>query len=159
MQKRHTSRLRNGNRWRGSLYWANKAIASARHGFNVARCIGIIAQDVAKLFDGSVQSVVEINKSVLCPHALAQFSAGDEDPGLFQECREDLQGLFLTTNAHPGLPEDPTGKVQLKGRETDDRLVRIGCTHCGLDVYRTHFWSRSWRNPRPPAEIKPNKTN
>jgi hypothetical protein len=80
--------------------------------------------------------VIEIDKRVLGPNALAQLFAGDKDARLFEQSSQDLEWLPLTAEAHAGFAENTTGKVQLKDRKANNRFVWIWCTHDGLDVLR-----------------------
>ena len=57
---------------------SDEAVATSRQSFDVAGFVGRIAQDVTKLFDGTVQAGIEVNKSVSRPEFLAELFARND---------------------------------------------------------------------------------
>lgn len=127
--------LRDSERHRHGLDRPHEAIAAAWDSFDVTRGIGVVAEDVAKFFDGRIQGVVEIDESVLRPDPLAELLASDQSARLFKKGHENLERLLLAMKADTGLAKDAARKVQFKGGKTNHGIVGIGCTHGGLDVY------------------------
>jgi hypothetical protein len=54
-------------------YSRNEPVTSPRDGFDESRVIGNIAQRMAKLLQCTVQTEIDINKSVGWPESLAEF--------------------------------------------------------------------------------------
>jgi len=71
--------------------------------FNIARFLGGIAKSVAQLFDGVIQTRVEINKTVGGPELLAEFLAGYQVAGMLQQKRKHLEGWSCSFRRMPCL--------------------------------------------------------
>ena len=61
---------------------ADEAIAPPRKGFDETRLVGVVAQSVPQLFDGGVQAVVEVHKSIRGPESFLELFPGDNLAGL-----------------------------------------------------------------------------
>ena len=79
-------RLRLG--WTNRRGIGNEAVSLAGDSLDEARLFGIIAQDLADLADGGVDSVFGIDEDVLAPEAIDDFLAGG-DAALFLNEKEE----------------------------------------------------------------------
>jgi hypothetical protein len=78
--------------------------------------------------------MVEVYERILGPHALPQFFPRKQLSRAFEQRHQDLDGLFLTANAHSVLPELSSTGVDLKCAKSENSSEGIRCTHGGLDV-------------------------
>ena len=65
--------------WRAmAIHGCYESVSTARHGFDVTRIFGRIAQPPTKLVHGSVEAVFEIDERPIFPDLLAQMEAAAE---------------------------------------------------------------------------------
>ena len=75
--------------------WGYKTVSPAGEGFDKARLLRIVFQDLTDFADGAVDAVVSIEKDIFAPDSLGDFFAGDELTFLLNEDDENLQGKAL----------------------------------------------------------------
>jgi len=81
------------------LRFSDEAIPATGDGLDKPRAAGRIAQHFANFVDGRVQTVVEVNKGVGRPKAVAQFFPGDDDARAFEKYCQHSKRLILQAEA------------------------------------------------------------
>jgi len=71
-----------------------KAVAAARDGLDEAGVFGRISQRISDLADRLVEAMIEIHDR-LWPKSTLHFFPGYELSGLFEQHRQQLEGLLL----------------------------------------------------------------
>ena len=99
----------------------DKPVPAARHGFNEARGLGVVAQRGAQPLHGRVEAVLEVHECPRGPQAFPNAVAGDDMPGLLEEQLEDLEGLILQADAAGSRLQLTCIGVQFEGSEADRR--------------------------------------
>src|SRR5437763_9296135 len=94
-----------GSIWRDRRYrrsfssffgdWCNETVATARHGFNKARVLGIVGKDSPQTLQNDVKAALEVDEGSVGPEPLSEFIAGNNFSRPFQKDRQDAEGLFL----------------------------------------------------------------
>lgn len=105
---------RNLNRLRSiPVHWRKKAIPFAWDRLDVARAIGVVAQDVTNLLDCRVQPVLEVNESAIGPELLAKLPAGDQLAGTLQ--KSTWKGWSCSLRRTPFLRSSAASATSSKG--------------------------------------------
>jgi hypothetical protein len=97
----------------------DEAVTVLGKSLDVERMLGGVIEGLTDLLDGFVEPLVKVHEGVVRPEAAAQFLAGDELAGTFQEGGEHLEGLFLEVNLTALLADFSRLKVSLESSETD----------------------------------------
>src|SRR5471032_2263069 len=100
-------RLRNGLervRWRVNRVGCrddgtNEAVATTGNRFDIARAVSRVSEHVPQAIDRFLQRQIIVNKSVFRPKESAEFFAGDQFTGAFEQRLEDLKGLACELEA------------------------------------------------------------
>jgi len=103
-----------------NLNRSDEAVASAGNGFDEARIASVIAEHLADLLNGGVESVVEFDERLDRPKLFPQFLPGDQFPMPLQEGLEDAARLLLEVD-FAAVPEQlAQSYVQFKYAEAID---------------------------------------
>jgi hypothetical protein len=89
----------------------------------VPRLSGGVAQRLAELIDSGVQAVVEIDKRVFAPQALAQFIPRYKLGGFLQQHQQQLKRLGVKLTLTPCLRSSPATSSTSNGPKRNMRLV------------------------------------
>jgi hypothetical protein len=115
----------------------DEAVSDAGNGFDVAGGVCRVAESVAKLLDGLVQSVIEVDENVGRPEALTELFTSDDVSGRFEQDRQEAKGLLRQ-------PDDPTISGELRGRRIELEQAKAN----GLPGRRNcHFSPQHERKP------------
>ena len=81
--------------------------------------------------------MLEVDKRVVGPQPLAERVAGDDLTGLFEQHREQLQGLLLKVESHARFPQLAGAQIELEDAEPDQPIrLSQGLVHgtetCGV---------------------------
>ena len=90
---------------KNQIHMRDKPVSFAWDGFNVARGVGVVAQDVANLLDSGIQAMFEVNESSFGPELLAKLFPRDEFAGMFEQGTEDVERLVLQFEVDAVLTE------------------------------------------------------
>lgn len=116
--------------WRSSqdrsspVHRGNEAISNPRNRFDVTGRACRIAESVAKLLDGFVQSVIEIDENIGGPETSPQFVTRDDLTGPLQQNRENLDWLLRQANLRAVLRELAGSRIQLEKSEANRVFCR-----------------------------------
>ena len=77
------------------LYGADESVSAFRDGLDVDRLLGLIAEGVAQLRDGGVQSRRRIDERLRAPESSSQLRARDDLAGAFEQRREQSKRQIL----------------------------------------------------------------
>jgi hypothetical protein len=105
-------------------YRGDEAIADTGDGLDVAGRGGRVPEGVAKFLDGLVEAVIEVDKDVGGPEALAEFVAGDDFAGALEEQSQELQRLLRQGEFGPVPAELPGFEIELKEAKVNHGLRR-----------------------------------
>jgi len=99
------------------VYESQKSVPVSRDGFDIAWTLRGIAEGGAQLGHGFVEAAIKIDERVGRPKFVAEFLAGYDFPGMFQQKRENLEGLLLqldsnTAFAGLGRVDDAAGAYE-----------------------------------------------
>jgi hypothetical protein len=94
-----------------------ESIAAARHGFDVSRILGRIAQSASQLIHRGVEAVLEIDERPFLPDPLTQLVVCNHIPGMRQQGQQDLKRLAGQTNTYSALEQLPRWNIHFKGSE------------------------------------------
>jgi len=106
----------------GFVDGGDEAVAAAGDCFDVTGLIGGVAEGGAEAIDGGAEAVVELDKGVVAPDALAQLVARDDLAGVFEEGEQDFEGLILQLDAHTVFSKFGVLLIDLKSGEAKDGL-------------------------------------
>ena len=109
--------------------WSNEAVTELGQSFDVARLIGVIFQRFAQLFDGSVDAVLEVNKSVGGPQSVAEFFPRYQFAGMFEQDGQNLERHFLELDLAAVMAQFVGGEVGFEGAETGMTSLCGGYLH------------------------------
>ena len=102
-----------------------KAIAAFGKSFNKAWVGSGISEDLAKLVDDGIQTVIKIYKGVVRPQCLPEFFAAYDAAGPVKKNKEHMKGLVLQAQADARFAQFPAGYINLKDAEAENfRRVR-----------------------------------
>jgi hypothetical protein len=121
---RHSRRRRLG---RKQFDWRYKSIPSPGHSFNEPRTSCRIAQYFAELVHRRIQTMIEIDESVVIrPDGTSKLVTADHFAGSFEENFQDPEGLIVEFNPDAGLAQITGMAVEFENSETDRtrRLTR-----------------------------------
>src|SRR5438552_2270054 len=117
---------RSGAFWRrqqgvgvGNLYFGEKAIAAASHGFHKARTFRRVAESFADFVDRFVEPMIEVDEGVRGPEPFLKILASNNFAGIQHKHREDLKRLFLKPDALAVLAQFAGPEVHLENPEAE----------------------------------------
>jgi hypothetical protein len=76
-----------------------EAVSATRNGFHIAGTLGGVAEGLADFANCFIESVVEIDEGVRRPKFFLKLLASYDLAGMLEQHDQDLEGLFLQTNA------------------------------------------------------------
>lgn len=123
-------RLPTVRHWRSSqdrshlVHRGNEAISNPRNRFDVAGRACRIAESVAKLLDGFVQPVIEVDEDIRGPETSPQFVTRDDLARPLQQNREDLNWLLRQANPRAVLRELAGAWIELEKSEANRVFCR-----------------------------------
>src|SRR6185437_14508197 len=103
-----------GLRLRSGIRWCHEAVAESHHGLDEARLSRGVAERLADLADGAVDTVVRIQVGAfLSPDALHDLLAADELARLLGKQQKDLHGNPLELLRASGPAQLPCRGIEL----------------------------------------------
>jgi len=93
----------------------DEAVAAAGEGFNEARVVGGVAEDLADAVDGGVDAVVEVDEGAVGPEGAGDLVAGEDLAGALEEQKEKLEGLGVELEAEALAAQLAGGGVGFEG--------------------------------------------
>ena len=109
------------------LYRRNKPVPAAGQSFDVARCVGGIAENFTKARDCVVKAMVEIDEGVGCPELASQFLAGYKMARSLEQYRKELYGLAVQTQFDTAFTQFSSMLIQFKRVEPQHAPHRSRC--------------------------------
>jgi hypothetical protein len=97
----------------------NKTVSLFRERLDVTRGVGVVVERLAQFFDGGVETVLEIDESVLRPEAVAKFFASDDYAGTLDQNGQDFDGLAVQVELVPEFEEFTGLGIELESSEAD----------------------------------------
>jgi hypothetical protein len=85
--------------------------------------------------------VIEVDKRVSRPKAVAQFLASDDFAGFFEKQSQNLKGLVLQLDLQAMLAELPGAQVEFEARKAQRMTVRSSVVRGHVRVRRLRFWA------------------
>jgi hypothetical protein len=93
--RRKSLRLRRGGHGiKGFFHPRDETVTAFWDGFHEARILGRVPESLSQLHHTIIEAVIEVDKGVARPQAVAQFVAGNYLTWLFEEHGQNLEGLF-----------------------------------------------------------------
>jgi hypothetical protein len=99
---------------------SNEAISTSSKCLNEDRRFRRFAQRIAQSLDGSIQTMIEIDKGVRWPKFAAQFLSGNHFPWPFKQRGQHLQRLFLEPYLLSPLAQFSGVEIELERTETNN---------------------------------------
>jgi hypothetical protein len=99
------------------LHRGDEAIASPRQRFYKTGIFSRVAQGIAQLVHRYPQAMVEIDRGCRSPKLPLKFFSGDDLARLFQQSRQQLEGLTLQSHLYAGTAKFLGRKVYLEDTE------------------------------------------
>jgi hypothetical protein len=126
----------------GRVYsWEDEPKAAAGQGLDIARAFRLVAQRLPQLLDGGADAVVELDDRAIRPDAIADFLPRHHFSGMLEQHEENLERLFLQTNAPSALAQFARADVQLKPAKADSLCGNVdlaGC-ECSQSITPAHL--------------------
>ncbi|HEY8549672.1 MAG TPA: hypothetical protein VIL35_06945 [Vicinamibacterales bacterium] len=113
------------NRLAVAMHGSHETVPAARQGLDEARGLGGVAERVAQPPDRGVQTMLEIDERVVRPETFPERFARHQLAGLFEQHREQLQGLLLEVEPRARLPQLAGTQIELEDAEPD-QSARVG---------------------------------
>src|SRR5580700_5171788 len=121
------------------VYRSQKSVPVARDGFDVTWALRGIAQGGAQLGHGFVEAAIKIDEGMGMPKFLAEFLAGYDFPRMFQQKRENLEGLLLQLDANTAFAQLCRAQIYFKDAKAPTLRAAFRALHTG-----TPLW---WQKP------------
>src|ERR1700688_741480 len=121
------------------VYESQKSVAVSRDGFDIAWTFRGIAEGGAQLGHGFVEAAIKIDERVGRPKFVAEFLAGYDFPGMFQQKRENLEGLLLQLDSNTAFAQLRRAQVHFKDAKAPTLRAAFRALHTG-----TPLW---WQKP------------
>jgi len=138
--------LRVGWRGNGTCNRRNETIPASGNRFHKAGVLGSIAQHFAQAHYGIVQSVVEIDKGIAGPKAIAQFFARDNFARLLKKHDQNLKRLLWKFDSETMLAELASLQIHFENTEMQNSRNRRRATHgSGWEYISARAQGQSWR--------------
>jgi hypothetical protein len=112
----------NGSRV-GRFYFRKEAVTATRNRFYKPWTLCGVAEGFADFADRFVESVVEIDESVLGPEFFLKFLASYDLAGVLKQHGQYLEGLFLKANSQAVLAQFARTKIQLEYPKAERRAA------------------------------------
>src|SRR4029077_9307247 len=118
------------------FYFREEAVTATRNRFYKAWTFCGVAEGLADFADRFVESVVEIDKSVLGPEFFLEFLASHDVAGVLQQHNQCLERLFLKANSQAVLTQFARAKIQLENPKTEPRTAMRVFLHEEVNAQR-----------------------
>lgn len=102
------------------MYRGDEPVPASWDGLDETRIARRIAERVAELIGGGVETVVEADEGVRGPEPLADLFARDHFAWTLEKDGEQAKGLFLQAYLDTAPTELSVPEVRLENSETDD---------------------------------------
>lgn len=97
--------------------FGDEAVSLAGDGLDEARVVGIVAQGLADLADGSVDAVFGVDENIFAPEAVDDFLAGDDGTLLFGEQQKEFERDAFELQSAAVAPQLEAVTVELEFTE------------------------------------------
>src|SRR5580692_2391299 len=121
------------------VYESQKSVPVSRDGFDIAWTLRGIAEGRAQLGHGFVEAAIKIDEGVGRPKFLAEFLAGYHFPRMFQQKRENLEGLLLQLDSNTAFAQLCRAQIHFKDAKAPTLRAAFRALHTG-----TPLW---WQKP------------